>query len=111
VEQNIYRFKISVTVSWLADSRTAWSPRREVMEPRIRTVEVEGREAGEKAWRWEGRMRGVARDMVNGRWVGRGMLMSGMTLGLHRRSVTGVHQRASCLSQNTQRLIELQAIQ
>lgn len=81
------------------------------MEPRIRTVEVEGREAGEKAWRWEGRMRGVARDMVNGRWVGRGMLMSGMTLGLHRRSVTGVHQRASCLSQNTQRLIELQAIQ
>jgi hypothetical protein len=44
-----YRFKIRVTVSWLADSRTAWSPRSEVMEPRMRTVEVEGREAGEKA--------------------------------------------------------------
>ena len=36
----------------------------EVIEPRMRTVDVEGREAGEKAWRWEGRMRGVARDMV-----------------------------------------------
>jgi hypothetical protein len=36
----------------------------EAIEPRMRTVDVEGREAGEKAWRWEGRMRGVARDMV-----------------------------------------------
>ena len=35
-----------------------------MIEPRMRTVDVEGREAGEKAWRWEGRMRGVARDMV-----------------------------------------------
>ena len=35
------------------------------MEPRIRTVDVEGREAGEKVWRCEGRMRGVARDMVS----------------------------------------------
>ena len=34
------------------------------MEPRTRTVDVEGREAGEKAWRWEGRIRGVARDIV-----------------------------------------------
>jgi len=59
-----YRFKIKVTVSWLADCRTAWSPWMEVIEPRMRTVDVEGREAGEKAGRWEGRMRGVARDMV-----------------------------------------------
>jgi hypothetical protein len=36
----------------------------EVIEPRMRTVDVEGREAGENAWRWEGRMRGVASDMV-----------------------------------------------
>jgi hypothetical protein len=36
----------------------------EVIEPRMRTVDVEGRESGEKAGRWEGRMRGVARDMV-----------------------------------------------
>jgi hypothetical protein len=35
------------------------------MEPRTRTVEVEGREAGEKACRCEGRMRGVARDILN----------------------------------------------
>ena len=34
------------------------------MEPRRRTVEVEGRLAGEKAWRWDGRMRGVARDIL-----------------------------------------------
>ena len=33
------------------------------MEPRMRTVDAEGREAGEKAWRWEGMMRGVASDM------------------------------------------------
>jgi hypothetical protein len=59
-----YRFKINVTVSWFEDSRTAWSPRREVMEPRTRTVEAEGREAGEKAGRWDGRMRGVARDIL-----------------------------------------------
>lgn len=59
-----YRFRISVTVSWLADSRTAWSPWREVMEPSRRTVEVEGREEGEKACRWEGRIRGVARDIM-----------------------------------------------
>ena len=48
----------------LADCRTAWSPWMEVIEPRMRTVDVEGREAGEKARRWEGRMRGVARDMM-----------------------------------------------
>lgn len=48
----------------MADSRTAWSPWMEVIEPRMRTVDVEGREVGEKAWRWEGRMRGVARDMM-----------------------------------------------
>jgi hypothetical protein len=53
-----------VTVSWLADCRTAWSLRMEVIEPRMRTVDVEGRESGEKTGRWEGRMRGVARDMV-----------------------------------------------
>jgi hypothetical protein len=35
-----------------------------VIEPRMRTVDVEGRESGEKTGRWEGRMRGVARDMV-----------------------------------------------
>ncbi len=34
------------------------------MEPRTRTVDVEGREVEEKACRWEGRIRGVERDIV-----------------------------------------------
>ena len=62
-----HRFRISVTVSLLQDSRTAWSPRREVMWPRSRMVLMVGWAEGAKAWRWEGRMRGVGRDIVKSR--------------------------------------------
>lgn len=61
----VYLFKMSMTVSRLQDSRTAWSPRREVMVPKRRTVEMAGWAEGAKAWRWEGRMRGVGRDIFS----------------------------------------------
>lgn len=63
-----------MTVSSLLDLRTAWSPCREVMVPRRRTVVMLGWVEGAKAWRWEGRMRGVGMDIVflGGGFIGEG---------------------------------------
>ena len=58
-----YRLRMSVTLDPPL-SIVAFSPRREVTVPRRRTVEVEGREVGEKACRCLGRIRGVAWDIV-----------------------------------------------
>ena len=59
-----YRFRMRVTVSLLQDSSTAWSPCRAVMWPRRRMVEMVGWAEGAKAWRCEGRMRGVGSDIA-----------------------------------------------
>lgn len=47
-----------VTAS-LPQVRVAWSPATVVMLPKRRTVDVDGCADGAKAWRCEGRMRGV----------------------------------------------------
>jgi hypothetical protein len=58
-----YRLRRMVTAS-LPHVRVAWSPETVVMVPSIRTVEVDGWAAGAKAWRCEGRMRGVVIEVI-----------------------------------------------
>lgn len=53
-----------MTSPWVPHVMVAVSPRREETVPRRRIVEV--LEEGDcwKAWRWEGRRRGVGRDII-----------------------------------------------